>query len=103
MGRCIAWVVALCAAAPVVLIAYAAARETNSAGAEVDERRLTGVSSLYADVIRSRICVAETIVETFTFGDFGPDSSQLHHQNTNTRTNKTNKNDNHKKKQADGE
>jgi len=85
MGRRIAWVVALCAAAPVVLFAYAAARETNSAGAEVDERRLTGVSSLYADVIRSRIGVAETIVETFTFGDIGPDSSQLRHQITNSR------------------
>src|SRR3569833_1944462 len=85
MGRRIAWGVALCAAAPVVLFAYAAARETNSAGAEVDERRLTGVSSLYADVIRSRIGVAETIVETFTFGDIGPDSSELRHQITNSR------------------
>src|SRR3569833_834891 len=85
MGRRIAWVVALCAAAPVVLFAYAAARETNSAGAEVDERRLTGVSSLYADVIRSRIGVAETIVEAFTFGDIGPDSSQLRHQLTSSR------------------
>ena len=50
-----------------------------------DERRLTGVSSLYADVIRSRIGVAETIVETFTVGDIGPDSSQLRHQITNSR------------------
>ena len=85
MGRRIAWVLGLCAAVPVVLFAIAAAREANSAGAELDERRLTGVGSLYADVIRSRIGVAETIVETFTVGDMGPDSSQLRHQVTNSR------------------
>src|SRR3954464_9889965 len=85
MGRRIAWVLGLCAAVPVVLFAIAAARQANSAGAELDERRLTGVGSLYADVIRSRIGVAETIVETFTVGDMGPDSSQLRHQVTNSR------------------
>jgi diguanylate cyclase (GGDEF)-like protein len=68
-----------------VLFAIAAAREANSAGAEVEETRLSGVSSLYADVIRSRIGVAETIVETFTAGDTGPDSSILRHQVTNSR------------------
>src|ERR1700755_2484325 len=85
MGRRIAWVVAVSAAVPVVLFAYAAAREANSAGAQVDERRLTGVSSLYADVIRSRIGVAETIVETFTVGDIGHDSSPLRHKITTSR------------------
>jgi diguanylate cyclase (GGDEF)-like protein len=85
MGRRIAWVLALCAAVPVVLFAIAAAREANSAGTEVEERRLAGVSSLYADVIRSRLGVAETIVETFTVGDIGPDSSILRHQVTNSR------------------
>jgi len=68
-----------------VLFAIAAAREANSAGAQIDERRLLGVSSLYADVIRSRIGVAETIVETFTAGDIGPDSSQLRQRITNSR------------------
>jgi len=85
MGRRIAWVLALCAAVPVVLFAIAAAREANSAGAEVEERHLSGVSSLYADVIRSRLGVAETIVETFTVGDIGPDSSILRNQVTNSR------------------
>ena len=60
MGRRIAWVVAVCATVPVVLFAFAVAREVSSAGTQADERRLTGVSSLYADVIRSRIGVAET-------------------------------------------
>ena len=85
MGRRIAWVVAVSAAVPVVLFAYTVAREANSAGVQSDERRLTGVSSLYADVIRSRIGVAETIVETFTAGDIGADSSQLRQQITNSR------------------
>lgn len=85
MGRRIALVLGLCATVPVVLLAIAAAREANSTGAQIDERRLLGVSSLYADVIRSRIGVAETIVETFTVADTGPDSSQLRQQVTNSR------------------
>ncbi len=85
MGRRIAWVLGLCAAVPVVLFAIVAAREANSAGADVDEHHLAGVSSLYADVIRSRLGVAETIVETFTAGDIGPDSSVLRHQVTSSR------------------
>jgi hypothetical protein len=84
-GRRIAWVLGLCAAVPVVLFAMVVAREANSTGAEVEERRLSDVSSLYADVIRSRIGVAETIVETFTVGDIGPDSSILRHQVTSSR------------------
>jgi len=85
MGKRIAWVLGLCAAVPLVLFAFAAARETSLARAETDERRLTGVSSLYADVIRSRIGVAETIVETFTVNDIGADSSLLRHEVTNSR------------------
>jgi diguanylate cyclase (GGDEF)-like protein len=85
MGRRIAWVLGLCAAVPVVLFAMVVAREANSTGAGVEERRLSDVSSLYADVIRSRIGVAETIVETFTVGDIGPDSSILRHQVTSSR------------------
>lgn len=85
MGRRIAWVLGLCAAVPLVLFAIVAARDANSADAEVDESRLTGVSSLYADFIRSRIGVAETIVETFTANDIGSDSSTLRHQVINSR------------------
>jgi diguanylate cyclase (GGDEF)-like protein len=85
MGRRIAWVLGLCAAAPVLLFAITAARDANSAGAEVDERRLTSVSSLYADFLRSRIGVAETFVETFTVNDIGSDSSILRNQVTNSR------------------
>lgn len=85
MGIRIAWVLGLCAAAPLVLFAFAAAREADSAAAATAERRLAGVSSLYADVIRSRVGVAETIVETFTVNDIGYDSSTLRHQVTNSR------------------
>ena len=85
MGGRIAWVLGLCAAVPVVLFAIAAAQEAGSASAEADERQLAGVSSLYADLIRSRIGVAETIVETFTVNDIGSDSSTLRHQVTNSR------------------
>ncbi|MBS0422307.1 MAG: EAL domain-containing protein [Proteobacteria bacterium] len=85
MGRRIALVLGPCAAVPVVLFALVAAREASSEGAAIDERRLLGVSSLYADVIRSRIGVAETIVETFTIGDLGPDSSRLREQIAHSR------------------
>jgi diguanylate cyclase (GGDEF)-like protein len=85
MGRRLAVVLALCAIVPLLLFAIAAARQANTAGAEHDERRLTGVSSLYADVIRSRIGVAETMVETFTDNDIGRDSSALKHQITDSR------------------
>jgi diguanylate cyclase (GGDEF)-like protein len=85
MGRRIAWVLGLCAAVPVVLFAIVAAREANSSGAAVDERRLTDVGSLFADVIRSRIGVAETLVETFTVNDIGSDNSILRHEVANSR------------------
>src|ERR1700730_8331764 len=85
MGMRIAWVLGLCAAVPVVLFAFAAAREANSAGVGVDERRLTDVSSLFADLIRARIGVAETLVETFTVNDIGSDSSILRHEVANSR------------------
>ena len=85
MGRRIAWVLGLCAAVPVVLFAIVAAREANTSGAAVDERRLTDVGSLFADVIRSRIGVAETLVETFTVNDIGSDNSNLRHEVANSR------------------
>ncbi|MFX8832937.1 hypothetical protein ABTM77_20680, partial [Acinetobacter baumannii] len=47
--------------------------------------RLTGISIAYADLIRSRVGVAQTIVETFTLTDIGSDSSTLRHQITNSR------------------
>src|SRR5882762_7271713 len=85
MGKRITWVLALCAAAPLLLFAIAAAREDSSAGARVDERRLTDISSVFADVIRARIGVAETLVETFTVNDIGSDSSLLRHEVANSR------------------
>jgi len=103
MGRRIAWVLVLCAAVPVVLFAIAAAREVNSAGAAFDERRLSGVGAWYADLIRSRIGVAQTIVETFTVSDIGTDSSQLRLQINNSRVFKSVVLVNHDGVLADGE
>jgi|KBSSwiStaDraftv2_1062776.scaffolds.fasta_scaffold02727_8 diguanylate cyclase (GGDEF)-like protein len=85
MGRRIAWVLGLCAAVPVVLFAFAVAREANSTGIGADERRLVDISSLFADVIRARIGVAETLVESFTLNDIGSDSSILRHEVANSR------------------
>src|SRR5712671_2037060 len=85
MGRRIAWVLGLCAAVPVALFAFAVAREANSTGIALDERRLTDISSLFADVIRARISVAETLVESFTLNDIGADSSILRHEVANSR------------------
>jgi diguanylate cyclase (GGDEF)-like protein len=103
MGRRIACVLVLCAAVPVVLFAIAAAREANSAGASFDEHRMAGVGSWYADLIRSRIGVAQTIVETFTVGDVGTDSAQLRRQITNSRAFKSVVLVNHDGVLADGE
>src|SRR3569833_397739 len=103
MGRRIAWVLVLCAAVPVVLFAIAAAREANSDSAVFDERRLAGVGSWYADLIRSRIGAAQTIVETFTVSDIGSDSSQLRRQITNSRAFKSVVLVNHDGVLADGE
>src|SRR6266702_1139379 len=85
MSRRIAWVLGLCAAVPVVLFAFAVAREANSAGLGIDERRLTDVTSLFADVIRARIGVAETLVESFTVNDICADGSSLRHEVANSR------------------
>ncbi|MFL6601241.1 MAG: putative bifunctional diguanylate cyclase/phosphodiesterase [Steroidobacteraceae bacterium] len=85
MGKRIAWVLGLCAAVPMVLFAFAVAREANSSGIGTDERRLIDISSLFADVIRARIGVAETLVESFTLNDIGSDSSVLRHEVANSR------------------
>jgi diguanylate cyclase (GGDEF)-like protein len=85
MGRRIAWVLGLCAAVPVLLFALIAAREASSAGAGIDERRLVDIGSLFADVIRARIGVAEALVETSTLNDIGSDSSLLKQEAANSR------------------
>ncbi len=85
LGRRHAWVLGLCAAVPLLVFAFAAARQADSTAAEVEQRRQTGISTLYADLIRSRLGVAETIVETFTVNDIGSDSSNLRHQVISSR------------------
>ena len=85
MGRRIALVLGLCAAVPVLLFALVAAREASSAGAGIDERRLGDIGSLFADVIRARLGVAEALVETSTVNDIGADSSILKHEAANSR------------------
>src|SRR5579872_6600134 len=75
MGRRVASVLALSAAVPMLLFAITMARDADSTAGADDERRLTGISSLYADAIRSRLGVAETMVETFTANDVGHDSA----------------------------
>ena len=77
MGRRMAGVLGLVAAVPLLLFAIVAAYQADTAGRDLDERRLAGASSHYAEVIRSRIGVAETIVETFTVSDVGADSATL--------------------------
>jgi len=85
MGKRIAAVLGVCSAMPVILFALAAAREADSAASAVINRRLTAVSSLYADVLRSRVGVAETIVETVTARDVGHDGASLKQQIINSR------------------
>ncbi len=85
IGRRVVWVLGLCAAVPLIVLAFAAAREAESAATDVEGRRLTGISTVYANLVRDRIGVAETIVETFTLNDIGSDSSVLRHQVTNSR------------------
>lgn len=85
LGLRVAGVLGLCAAVPLILFAIAAARQNHNYSAGLDERRLTGISIAYADLIRSRVGVAQTIVETFTLTDIGSDSSTLRHQITNSR------------------
>ena len=69
----------------------------------LDERRLSGVGAWYADLIRSRIGVAQTIVETFTVSDIGTDSSRLRLQINNSRVFKSVVLVNHDGVLADGE
>ncbi|HEY3785640.1 MAG TPA: EAL domain-containing protein [Steroidobacteraceae bacterium] len=85
MGRRIAAVMALCAGVPLVLFAIAAARQADTAGTAVVASRLARESALYADLIRSRLGVAETIVETVTANEAGDNSSSLKRQVGNSR------------------
>jgi diguanylate cyclase (GGDEF)-like protein len=85
MSRRFAWVLGLCAAVPLLLFAFAAAREASLASSQADEQRLTDVSSLFADVIRARLGVAEALVERFTISDIGTDDSVLRHEVANSR------------------
>src|ERR1700743_438545 len=85
MGRRFFWVLGLCAAVPLVLFVFAAAREASLTGAAADEQRLADVSSLFADIIRARISVAAALVETFTVNDVGTDNSVLRHEVANSR------------------
>lgn len=85
MGRRIAAAMGLCAVVPLVLFAIAAAREADTAGAAAVASRLSGESELYADLIRARLGVAETVVETVTANAASDDSSALERQVGNSR------------------
>ncbi|HZO21784.1 MAG TPA: hypothetical protein VFB37_04705, partial [Steroidobacteraceae bacterium] len=85
MGRRMAAVVALCAALPLILLALAAARQADTAGDALITSRLTDASTLYADLIKSRLGVAETIVEAITANDVGSERSTLERQAGNSR------------------
>ena len=84
MGRRFAFVVALCAALPILLFAIIFAVDTNSTAASSVERELAGVSHLYSEVIKSRLGAAETIVLTLTAGDVGYDGAALKRQVANS-------------------
>jgi diguanylate cyclase (GGDEF)-like protein len=84
MGRRITLVVALCAAVPVLLLALLLARDTDSAKAASNERALNGVSRLHAEVIKSRLGAAETMVLTLTAADVGYDGAALKRQVVNS-------------------
>jgi diguanylate cyclase (GGDEF)-like protein len=85
MGKRIAVVLGICALVPLVLFAFAAAREAANASIADEDRRLFGVASVYADLIRSRLGVAATIVESVTSTDIGSDSAALKHQLNSAR------------------
>ncbi len=80
MGRRIAWVVALCAALPILLFAIIFAYDTNSAGAgSVEPSSGSSPVSVTSTVKSSsqRLGAAETIVLTLTAGDVGYDGAAL--------------------------
>ena len=84
LARHITWVVCLCAAVPVVLLAMLFARSADSSAARHVERELAGVSQLYSEMIGSRLGAAETIVLTLTAADAGYNGAALKRQVANS-------------------
>lgn len=70
---------------PVLFFAFLAARDADFTHSAVLERRLRGMSSLYTDVISSRVGAAETVAQTITAHDIGYDGSALKQQVANSR------------------
>jgi len=83
MGRRIAWVVALCAAIPGVLLAIVCAHEIDSATTAGLQREAGDSSRLYGELIESRLAAAETMVLTLTAGDVGAEGALLKRQIAN--------------------
>ena len=80
MGRRFAGMAALCATLPVLLFAVILAYDISVAGSRSVDRELEGTSRQYAEVIKSRLGAAETIVLTLTAGDVGYDGADLKRQ-----------------------
>jgi len=76
-GRRVAATLALCGAIPAILLAVAAARHLDLLSSDLEVRRLAGVTSRNAEMIRSRLGAAATLVEAVTVHDAGYDSSTL--------------------------
>ncbi len=76
---------AVCAVVPMLLFAFLAARNESSSSQIIAGQRFTRVSRLYAEIIRSRIGAAETIVQTLTARDIGYDGSSLRQEVSNSR------------------
>jgi diguanylate cyclase (GGDEF)-like protein len=85
MGRRIAFVLAVCAAAPLVLFAIVGARDADSAGSDREDRRLGASSHVFGEIIRARLGSAETIVQTLTAGDVGSGGALLKQQFARSR------------------
>jgi diguanylate cyclase (GGDEF)-like protein len=79
-----ALVAALAAAVPVVLLAIFFARELDAGAAAAVQRALADSSRLHAELIKSRLAAAETIVLTLTAGDVGEDGATLKRQIANS-------------------
>ncbi len=85
MVRRMGMALAVCAAVPVLLFAFAAAQLTASKAADSIEQRYSRASSLYGVIIRTKIGSAETIVQTLTDRDVGYDGSALKQEVANSR------------------
>jgi diguanylate cyclase (GGDEF)-like protein len=85
MGRRFVVVLCACAAVPLLVFAFVAARTANSFGFAAMDRGLTAVSQSNSRGLRSRLGAAETIVQTLTARDVGYDGSALKQQVVNSR------------------